>query len=146
MLSSESLEIGNLFSDAVRDRYGDEALATRFPRVRHDLQRDAGPSGRHPGAAGRAADGPDDRDRRLQQQQHAESARICAEPLPTYHVAEPSCLRSASEIAHRPVGTARGNNHDGVAAARPAVGRADIRRLNSGQYRRTGHPPGRVFF
>jgi 4-hydroxy-3-methylbut-2-enyl diphosphate reductase len=31
-------------------------------------------------------------------------ARICAARLPTFHVAEPGCLRSASEIAHRPVG------------------------------------------
>jgi 4-hydroxy-3-methylbut-2-enyl diphosphate reductase len=31
-------------------------------------------------------------------------ARICASRLPTFHVAEPECLRSAEAIAHRPVG------------------------------------------
>ena len=31
--------------------------------------------------------------------------RICAARLPTYHVAEPGCLRSAATIAHRPVGS-----------------------------------------
>ncbi|MGH9162475.1 MAG: 4-hydroxy-3-methylbut-2-enyl diphosphate reductase, partial [Vicinamibacteraceae bacterium] len=30
-------------------------------------------------------------------------ARICAERVPTFHVAEPRCLVSADEIRHRPV-------------------------------------------
>jgi 4-hydroxy-3-methylbut-2-enyl diphosphate reductase len=30
-------------------------------------------------------------------------ARICARSVPTYHIAEPAALRSAQEIAHRPV-------------------------------------------
>ena len=31
-------------------------------------------------------------------------ARICAERVPTYHIADPDCLVSADEIRHRPVG------------------------------------------
>ena len=32
-------------------------------------------------------------------------ARICAASRPTFHIADPDCLRSASEIRHRPVGS-----------------------------------------
>jgi 4-hydroxy-3-methylbut-2-enyl diphosphate reductase len=32
-------------------------------------------------------------------------ARICASLRPTYHIADPTCLISAAEIRHRPVGT-----------------------------------------
>ena len=35
----------------------------------------------------------------------ANLARICAASLPTFHVADPDCLLSASAIRHRPVGT-----------------------------------------
>ena len=31
-------------------------------------------------------------------------ARICAERVPTFHIAEPDCLVSAGEIRHRPIG------------------------------------------
>ena len=31
-------------------------------------------------------------------------ARICAERVPTYHIAEPACLVSGAEIRHRPLG------------------------------------------
>jgi 4-hydroxy-3-methylbut-2-enyl diphosphate reductase len=31
-------------------------------------------------------------------------ARICAEQIPTYHIADPECLVSADEVRHRPVG------------------------------------------
>jgi 4-hydroxy-3-methylbut-2-enyl diphosphate reductase len=32
-------------------------------------------------------------------------ARICADSRPTFHIADPDCLISASEIRHRPVGS-----------------------------------------
>jgi 4-hydroxy-3-methylbut-2-enyl diphosphate reductase len=35
----------------------------------------------------------------------ANLARICAASRPTYHIADPECLRSADEIRHRPVGS-----------------------------------------
>ena len=31
-------------------------------------------------------------------------ARICADRVPTFHIADPECLISADEIRHRPVG------------------------------------------
>jgi 4-hydroxy-3-methylbut-2-enyl diphosphate reductase len=31
-------------------------------------------------------------------------ARICAERLPTFHIADPGCLVSGTEIRHRPTG------------------------------------------
>jgi 4-hydroxy-3-methylbut-2-en-1-yl diphosphate reductase len=31
-------------------------------------------------------------------------ARICAEKVPTFHIAEPACLESADLIRHRPAG------------------------------------------
>jgi len=31
-------------------------------------------------------------------------ARICADRVPTYHIADPDCLVSATEIRHRPIG------------------------------------------
>jgi 4-hydroxy-3-methylbut-2-enyl diphosphate reductase len=31
-------------------------------------------------------------------------ARICAEQVPTYHIAEPSCLESAETIRYNPAG------------------------------------------
>ena len=31
-------------------------------------------------------------------------ARICAERVPTFHIADPACLVSADEVRHRPVG------------------------------------------
>jgi 4-hydroxy-3-methylbut-2-enyl diphosphate reductase len=34
----------------------------------------------------------------------ANLARICAESRPTFHIADPDCLLSATEIRHRPVG------------------------------------------
>jgi len=35
----------------------------------------------------------------------ANLARICAASRPTYHIADPDCLRSAQEIHYRPVGS-----------------------------------------
>jgi 4-hydroxy-3-methylbut-2-enyl diphosphate reductase len=35
----------------------------------------------------------------------ANLARICTASRPTYHIADPDCLRSPDEIRHRPVGS-----------------------------------------
>ena len=40
-------------------------------------------------------------------------ARICADRVPTYHVAEPACLRSTSEIRHKPVGSKQEHSSEG---------------------------------
>ena len=41
-------------------------------------------------------------------------ARICAEKVPTFHIADPGCLISTTEIRHRPIGqpsTSAANDH-----------------------------------
>lgn len=104
MLMTESLEIGDMFGAAMRDRYGAAALADHF----------------------RAFDTICSATQERQDaiitllDQHAldlmvvvggynssntcNLARICAERVQTFHIAEPDCLVSATEIRHRPVG------------------------------------------
>jgi 4-hydroxy-3-methylbut-2-en-1-yl diphosphate reductase len=105
MLSSESLEIGQLFREAMRDRYGEQELGTRFRAFDTICS---------------ATQDRQDAILALLEEQAMDLmiviggynssntqnlTRICASRLPTYHVAEPGCLRSAETIAHRPVGS-----------------------------------------
>jgi 4-hydroxy-3-methylbut-2-enyl diphosphate reductase len=104
MLMSESLEIGEMFRAAMRDRYGDEELAARFrafdticsatqerqdaviallDHERLDLMLVVGG---------------------YNSSNTCNLARICAAKVPTYHIADPDCMVSAEEIRHRPVG------------------------------------------
>jgi 4-hydroxy-3-methylbut-2-enyl diphosphate reductase len=104
MLSSESLEIGNLFRDAIRERYGEEALASQFRAFDTICS---------------ATQDRQDAILALLAEQRMDLmiviggynssntqnlARICATRLPTYHIAEPEGLQSVDTIAHRPVG------------------------------------------
>src|SRR5688572_2396860 len=104
MLSSESLEIGHLFRDAIRDRYGEQELAARFRAFDTICS---------------ATQDRQDAILALLEERAMDLmiviggynssntqnlTRICAARLPTYHVADPGCLRSATTIAHRPVG------------------------------------------
>jgi 4-hydroxy-3-methylbut-2-enyl diphosphate reductase len=104
MLSSESIEVGRMFRAAVADRYGEGELAHRFRAfdticsATQDRQ-DAVIAllGEHP------------LDLMLVLGGHNSSntynlARICAESVPTYHVADPGRLLSADAIEHRPAG------------------------------------------
>jgi len=104
MLSSESLEIGEMFRQAMRDRYGDDELDTRFKAFdticsatqdRQDAIVDLLAS------------------RRLDlmivlggynSSNTCNLARICADRLPTYHIADPDRLVSPTEIHHKPAG------------------------------------------
>jgi 4-hydroxy-3-methylbut-2-en-1-yl diphosphate reductase len=104
MLSSESLEIGEMFRDAIRDRYGDAELNTRF------------------GAFDTICSATQDRQDAVisllgtqtlgmmivlggyNSSNTCNLARICAEKLPTYHVADPDGLVSPTEVRHKPVG------------------------------------------
>ncbi len=103
MLSSESLAIGEMFRAAVRDRYQDADLPTRFrafdticsaTQDRQDAVEVL--------LAGQRLDlmivlgG-------YNSSNTYNLARICAEAVPTYHIAEPAALISAQEISHRPV-------------------------------------------
>jgi 4-hydroxy-3-methylbut-2-enyl diphosphate reductase len=104
MLMSESLEIGDMLKAAVIDRYGEAELGARFQAFdticsatqdRQDaveaLLRD------------RAVDlmvvigG-------YNSSNTCNLARICAAKRPTFHIADPDCLVSATEIRHRPIG------------------------------------------
>ena len=106
MLMTESLEIGEMFRAAMRDRYGDAALADALSGVRHDLQRHPGSPGRGRRAAARQAGRPDDRRSAATTAATPPTWRASAPASrPTFHIAEPDCLVSAREILHRPVGS-----------------------------------------
>ena len=103
MLSSESLEIGEMFRDAIRARYGDAELATRFRAFDTICS---------------ATQDRQDAVTALLAEQHLDLmivvggynssntfnlARICSGQLPTFHIAEPAGLLSADEVRHRPI-------------------------------------------
>jgi len=104
MLMSESLEIGEMFRAAMRDRHGDEELKSRFrafdticsaTQERQDavialLDREALDLMLVIGG--------------YNSSNTCNLARICAERVRTYHIADPDCMTSADEIRYRPVG------------------------------------------
>ena len=104
MLSSESLEIGEMFRAAIRDRYGDSEAAARFRAfdticsATQDRQDaigallEAQPLDLMIVVGG------------YNSSNTCNLARLCEPRLPTYHIAEPDCLLSAFEIRHKPVG------------------------------------------
>ncbi|HXH24278.1 MAG TPA: 4-hydroxy-3-methylbut-2-enyl diphosphate reductase [Vicinamibacterales bacterium] len=104
MLSSESLAIGEMFRAAMRDRYGEAELPLRFRAFDTICS---------------ATQDRQDAVQTLLAEHHLDLmlviggynssntcnlARICAEVVPTYHIAEPDGLISATEVRHRPVG------------------------------------------
>ena len=104
MLMSESLEIGEMFGAAIAERYGAEAVTQHFrafdticsaTQERQD--------------AVIALLGEESLDLMLVVGGYNSSntcnlARICADRVPTFHIADPECLISGDEIRHRPVG------------------------------------------
>ena len=103
MLSSESLAVGEMFRQAMRERYGDEELSARFRSF------------------DTICSATQDRQDAIVQLLESTAvdlmvviggynssntcnlARICAAHVPTYHVADPEGLVSALEIRHRAV-------------------------------------------
>jgi 4-hydroxy-3-methylbut-2-en-1-yl diphosphate reductase len=103
MLSTESMAIGEMFRAAVRDRYGEESLPVRFR------------------AFDTICSATQDRQDAVVQLLAEEAvdlmvviggynssntcnlARICADAVPTFHIADPDGLLSAEEIRHRDV-------------------------------------------
>ena len=104
MLMSESLQIGEMFRAAMCNRYGDDEAAARFrafdticsatqerqdavitllEQERLDLMLVVGG---------------------YNSSNTCNLARICAEKVRTYHIADPDCMISADELRHRPVG------------------------------------------
>jgi 4-hydroxy-3-methylbut-2-enyl diphosphate reductase len=106
MLSSESLEIGEMFRAAIRDRYGEAELSARFRAfdticsATQDRQDAVSAL-----LAGQRLDlmivigG-------LNSSNTCNLARICADQVPTYHIADPGGLISRETIRHKPVGQA----------------------------------------
>ena len=104
MLMSESLAIGEMLRTAMRDRYGEVELASRFrafdticsaTQERQDAII-ALLSSEQPALA-LVIGG-------YNSSNTCNLARICAEHIPTYHIADADCLASADAIRHRPVG------------------------------------------
>lgn len=105
MRMSESLEVEAVFRTAMIDRYGKEALGDHF-RAFDTI-------------CSATQDRQDAVVALLQQRtldlmivlggynssNTSNLARICAERLPTYHIAEPRCFESRDAIRHKPVGS-----------------------------------------
>jgi len=104
MLMSESLEIGEMFKRAMAERYGVEALATRFrafdticsaTQERQDAVVNLLDT--QPLTLAVVIGG-------YNSSNTCNLARICADRVPTYHIADTSGLLSATSIRHRPIG------------------------------------------
>jgi 4-hydroxy-3-methylbut-2-enyl diphosphate reductase len=104
MLMSESLEIGELFRGAMAFRYGPENLAQHF----RAFDTICSATQERQDAVIALLD-----EHRLDlmlvvggynSSNTCNLAKICAERVQTYHVAEPACLLSSDELRHRPIG------------------------------------------
>lgn len=104
MLMSESLAIGEMFRQAMADRYGAEALPHHF----RAFDTICSATQERQDAVVTLLD-----QERLDltivvggynSSNTCNLARICAERVPTFHIADPSCLDSADVIRHRPIG------------------------------------------
>jgi 4-hydroxy-3-methylbut-2-enyl diphosphate reductase len=103
MLMSESLEIGEMFRAALLERYGEAAMDARF----RAFDTICSATQERQDAVMALLD-----DHRLDlmvvvggynSSNTRNLANICAERVTTYHIADPTCLVSVSEIRYRPV-------------------------------------------
>ena len=105
MLSSESLEIGEMFRTAMRDRYGDIELARHF-RAFDTIC--SATQDRQDAILALLAEQRVDLVvviGGLNSSNTCNLARICMEQVPTYHIADPGGLVSAETIRHKAVGS-----------------------------------------
>jgi 4-hydroxy-3-methylbut-2-enyl diphosphate reductase len=105
MLSTESLDIGEMFRDAIRARYGDAELPRRF-RAFDTIC--SATQDRQDAVSALLAEQPLDVMIVVGGYNSSNTfnlARMCAGRLPTFHIAEPAGLVSAAEVRHRPVGS-----------------------------------------
>ncbi len=103
MLSSESLAIGEMFRQAMRDRYGEADLSSRF-RAFDTIC--SATQDRQDAVIALLDEQPLDLMVVLGGYNSSNTfnlARICAAKVPTFHIADPGCLLSADEIRHKPV-------------------------------------------
>ena len=123
MLSSESLEIGEMFRQAMRDRYGDDQLPARF-RTFDTIC--SATQDRQDAVIALLDEQPIDLMVVIGGYNSSNTcnlARICDEKRPTYHIADASGLLSAQEIRHKPVGGKQEGTTSGWLPAGPiAVG------------------------
>jgi 4-hydroxy-3-methylbut-2-enyl diphosphate reductase len=107
MLSSESLEIGEMFRQAMRDRYGDDQLAARF-RTFDTIC--SATQDRQDAVIALLDEQPIDLMIVIGGYNSSNTcnlARICADKRPTYHIADAAGLVSGSAITHKPIGGKR---------------------------------------
>jgi 4-hydroxy-3-methylbut-2-en-1-yl diphosphate reductase len=104
MLMSESLGIGEMVRAAITDRYGEEAVPRHFrafdticsaTQERQDAV--IALLNERPLSLMLVVGG-------YNSSNTCNLARICADRVRTYHIADPECLISADELRHRPVG------------------------------------------
>jgi 4-hydroxy-3-methylbut-2-enyl diphosphate reductase len=113
MLMSESIEIGEMFRDAMRDRHGETALAERY-RAFDTIC--SATQDRQDAVIRLLADQTLDLMVVIGGYNSSNTcnlAHICAEHVPTYHIADPTCLVSPSTIRHKPVGESNEVEHEG---------------------------------
>ena len=106
MLSSESLDIGEMFRAAIRDRYGEAELKARFQAFDTIC---SATQDRQDAVSALLADQHVDLMiviGGLNSSNTCNLARICAQHVRTFHIADPDGLISAGEIRHKPVGCA----------------------------------------
>ncbi len=104
MLMSESMAIGEQFREAMRERHGEAALDEHFRSFETIC---SATQDRQDAVVALLAEQSLDLMIVIGGYNSSNTgnlARICAERLPTYHVADADCLMSATEIRHRPVG------------------------------------------
>jgi 4-hydroxy-3-methylbut-2-enyl diphosphate reductase len=113
MLMSESLEIGEMVRAAMTSRYGEAELSRHFRAFdticSATQERQDAVLALLDAQGGQRAAGAQALDMMLVVGGYNSSntcnlARICAERVRTFHIADPECLVSAREIRHRPVG------------------------------------------
>jgi 4-hydroxy-3-methylbut-2-enyl diphosphate reductase len=103
MLSSESLEIGEMFRQAMRDRHGEDQLPSRF-RTFDTIC--SATQDRQDAVIALLDQQPIDLMVVIGGYNSSNTfnlARICADKCPTYHIADAAGLVSASAIQHKPV-------------------------------------------
>ena len=122
MLSTESLEIGDRFRQAMLARYGEAALGDRF-RAFDTIC--SATQDRQDAVITLLAEQALDVMIVIGGYNSSNTfnlARICAERVPTYHIADPEALLSAAEIRHRPIdGTSEIVSTGWLPAAGPVV-------------------------
>ena len=123
MLMSESLEVQELFRRAMADRHGSDALAARFRAfdticsATQDRQDAVVALLKEKAIDLMIVIGG------YNSSNTCNLARICAEKVPTYHIADPECLESADVVRYRPAG---GKDEVRATGWLPAEGRLSV--------------------